>query len=331
MANKPNKPKKSSPRYVWTGHEKFPEINIKLTHQESKILFQQPPELFKLYMFLSLYRDFDTGITGEKVHIDDTSFKVWVGYPSKQGRKGNKPSTTHIVRWLEQLEELGLIQACGNNVFYLPLATTNQHDQKLSHQTVTKPSPKSEESVTKSEVSENPINTDYAAELKTEVSPNNDGSVTEVSQRLYTIPVNNLTKLNYIAQTDFLSAEENKFLNLFTDLKLSLNPAGDLKAITTAKALIQAGVTLEVASEALKIKLAAYTGTRTPHPSYFKDAIINYKRDLEAIKQQPQETNHARQSAQRDRLSKQSPQRVSKTQQFYDSCFAGLARNKNRE
>lgn len=291
MAKKSIKTKKGSPRYVYTGHEEFPKTNIKLTCQELEILFQHPPELMKLYIFLSLYRDFDTNITGQSVHIDDASFKLWVGYTSKPGRKGWKPSTTHIVRWLEQLEGLGLIKRLGNNVFFLPLAHKKQHDQNISHQAVTNLSPNTSEGVTKTYLQENDVliskNRDGIKAHVNEVSPNNKTGVTDLSQRLYTIPDINLTKLNYTETANILSTEENKFINLFTDLKLYVGMPLDLKAITTAKALIKHGVTLEEAADALKIKLAAYKGSRTPHPSYFKDAILDYKKDLESIKQEP--------------------------------------------
>lgn len=307
MAKKTSKEKKSSPRYVYTGHEEFPRINIKLTHQELEILFKHPPELMKLYMFLNLYRDFDTNITGENVHINDMSFKLWLGYPSKPGRKGWKPSTTHIVRWLEQLESLGLIQRRGNNVFYLPLAHTKNHESKISHQAVTNLSPNITQGVTNTNIAETSINIDENNTNKNEVSPNYSGGVTDLSQRLCTIPDNNLTKLYYTEPVNFLTTEENKFLNLFTDLKLNVKPAGDLKAITTAKALVQAGVSIETASEALKIKINGYhekyQNKKTPHPAYFLDAILDYHRDLQTIKQQPEEKKT---NGQFNRASKQS-------------------------
>jgi hypothetical protein len=292
MASKLKKEKKASPRYVYTGHEKFPDIDIRLTSKELKILFQQPPELMKLYIFLNLYRDFDTNITGESVHIDDTSFKLWIGYASKAGRKGWKPSTTHVVRWLEQLEVLGLIQRRGNNVFYLPLAHTKNHESNISHQGVTTVSPNSAQGVTNLDNGKTLINKGSAFDIKNEVSPNLSVGVTEVEQRLCTIPGKDITKLNYTyAPVQFLSATENQFMSLFFDLKLSMRLAGDLKAITAAKALAQAGVTLAEAKDALEIKLAGYTGNRTPHPSYFVQAVLDYKKDLENIKQQPEKNN----------------------------------------
>lgn len=287
MARQTNK-KKDVFRYVNTGHEKFSDVDIRLTSKEMEILASEPSELLKLYLFINARRDFKTNIAGQVTRISDSAFKQHLGYTGKPGRTAWRPTTTHITRWLEQLETLGLIKRLGNHVFHLPLAYTEALEKNQSHHNVTT---FVTHNVTKQDNAETSINKEENTTTESDLSP---PLSPPLSNQLYTPLNNNLTKLNYTELPNFLSTAENKFLNLFTDLKLNVKPAGDLKAITAAKALLQAGVSLEVASEALKIKLAGYQGDRTPHPSYFTQAIIDYKRELDAIKQQPQETKHER-------------------------------------
>lgn len=262
--------------------EQFAKVDIILTAAELNMLNGESPELWKLYICLSQLRDFASGISGKVTRINDAKFKEMMEVSQKQGRQRSKPSTRHIERWLCQLENLGLIESLGNNVFKLPFAASPETAKKKCHQSVTRIVTTS---VTKSEDAQVIENKEENSTFENEVSPKVSP---QVALRLVAPLNNNYTKLNYTnarekSVDNFLTPAENQMLNLFTDLGLSLKLAGDLKAITTAKALISAGVTLEVASEALKVKLNSYTGDRAPHPSYFLQAILDYHRDLTAI------------------------------------------------
>jgi hypothetical protein len=289
MAKTINKNKKSSPRYVYTGHEEFPKVNIKLTHQELELLFQEPPEIMKLYIFLNLYRDFNTNVTGESVHIDDASFKLWLGHPGKIGRKAWKPSTTHIIRWLDRLEDLGLIKQLGNHVFLLPKAYTDQYEQKRCHQGVTKVSPNLKEGVTNHNIDETPINTEQNATLNSEVSPKINGGVTEVVQRLYTIPdrldlnrsnrpVNNGDNVDNFFEENSLS---RKIYDLLVKRGYYINHLHHMKTISMINAFIKAGVTLEEVEIGFKHCDSQKNGKPTV-PWYYEKAVFQYKANLAA-------------------------------------------------
>lgn len=286
--------KKQSPRYVYTGHEEFPKTNIKLTHQELEILFKHPAKLMKTYMFLSLYRDFNTNIVGEAVHIDDLSFKLWIGYAARQGRKAWKPSTTHISRWLMQLEDLGLIKSLGNNVFYLPLAPTLQDDQKISHQTVTKVSPNNARSVTNQDTLKTPVNTAENPTSNIQVSPNNNGGVTELSQRLCTIP----DRLDLMRSDPARENFERDFNDFTTPAgkfrKLLIDRGYERRHLTHAKtcAMIHSWVKENVTVEEVLVAMnhADTQLDQTPVvPWYYLPVVFQYREDLKNAHQTAQE------------------------------------------
>lgn len=260
-----------------------------------------------LYIFgIRRYMDYQTGITGIKRKISYKSLSEELYITPHQGFKDSgAKSVAQLKRAIKVLEKSGLVtihsKVTKTEKQLILKCALARWDKSVQNKPVPMPyhSPVPEadpmgETLENQEIPyknrDEMVLGNPAAESKTHTETR-----TTQNEKAVPHPVSGInTKLNYtvLPVDNFLSVEENKFINLFTDLKLSVKPLGDLKAITTAKALVQAGVSIEVASDALKIKLAAYQGDRTPHPSYFKQAILDYKHDLDAIKQQP-EDNHA--------------------------------------
>jgi hypothetical protein len=310
MARRIYKDREASPRYVYTGHEAISDNYTEITAAERKALRAvKSTDARWLYIELSFFRDFATGIAGLKPKLSSSTLRQTISHKSDIGVKEKRLSNNHIQRWMDQLEKAGLIEDRGNHVYYLPLAPKYPHKEKISNSSCNSSEDLSvtvKQSVTDSQLNnaDTPVNAEEneKTELLQKVLQNpslSQDNPANLSHILLPIQNNNLTKLNYTVPPvdNFLTPDENKFLNLFTDLRLNTSAAGSLKAITTAKALVQSGVTLQEATEAIKIKMRAYydkygQDAKTPHPAYFKDAILDYRRDLEAIKQQPNEVNH---------------------------------------
>jgi hypothetical protein len=245
-----------------------------------------------LYIFgIRRYMDYQTGITGIKRKISYKSLSEEIYVTPHQGFVDSGAKGREAMRRaVKALERSGLITIKSSSKNLILECCLAKSDKSVQNKPDTNPTPKPD------------MKADTSKTLKT--SENTSGPITKPdtqadihpTRQPDTHPVSDITKLNCTVLHDFLSTDENRFLNLFTDMKLNLKPAGDLKAITSAKALVAAGVTLEVASQALKIKIEAYyekyPNGKTPHPSYFTDAILDYHRDLEAIKQKPEETNN---------------------------------------
>lgn len=267
-----------------------------------------------LYIFgIRRYMDYSTGITGikRKISYKSLSEEIYV-YPRQGIKEIETRSIPQLKRAVKQLEKAGLIIMQSKVtkdekqlILKCPLALTDNYVQnKAVPRPYQSPVREAVPEIYNTEKEEKLYNNSIINPISTleEKQESRTETRTTQNQKAALHPLSGKdTKLNYtkLSADYFLSTAENKFLNLFTDLKLSVNLAGDLKALTTAKALVQAGVSIQEAREALEIKLAAYKGTRTPHPSYFKQAILDYKRDLETIKQQqsevtPNETNQPR-------------------------------------
>ena len=274
-------------------------MSVLLSDEELQALEGLPHLHRCLYIFgIRRYMDYATGITGIKRKISYQSLNEEVYIEPKQGLKTrDATSKDKVKRALKVLESARLITIHSivtkekkQLILKCELAMTDKFAQNKA---AALPPHSPALQAASVDNSGNTINIDTLSEdenkSRLESRPTQE-------KKAAAHPLSGKdTKLNYTVEPvdNFLSHDENKFMNLFTDMKLSLRLAGDLKAITTAKALVSAGVSLEVASEALKIKLAAYQGDRTPHPSYFKDAIINYKHDLDAINNQKEGINDA--------------------------------------
>lgn len=277
-----------------TNKEELLQTDIVLTAGEMNALDDEKGELWKFYITISRRRDFATGIAGERTKISAQALKEAMSLTKKQGRPAFKVSGGSLENWIKKLVEIGLLIDKGNYIFELPFSPIYNSVKNKSDRSQTI---RETVSQTLSNNAETSIKTDTKlSSERISQTASQTGGFSEVRSPLN----NNLTKLNYtkLPVDNFLSVDENKMLNLYTDLKLNVKLAGDLKAITSAKTLIQAGVSLEVASQALKIKINGYyekyPNGKTPHPSYFTDAILDYHRDLETLKQQPEENNNAR-------------------------------------
>jgi hypothetical protein len=260
-----------------------------------------------LYIFgIRRYMDYSTGITGIKRKISYKSLSEEVYINPHQGMTDTKTkSIAQLKRAVKFLEKAGLIAVHSivtktekQLILKCILASWDKSVQNKPvpnpyQSPVPKPAPEIDSTESEEKLYKN-SNLQHGA-IATEKEEIRPTSRTAQNEKPVPHPLSGKdTILNYtIPPVDnFLTQAENKFLNLFTDLKLSLNLAGDLKAITAAKALVKAGVTIQEAREALETKLAAYKGDRTPHPSYYTQAILDYKRDLEAIKQSSEVNTH---------------------------------------
>jgi hypothetical protein len=286
--------------------EELGNVNITLTAKELTLLVDEPPELMKLYILLNHRRDFGTNIAGKATRISDSTFKEWMDYPKKQGKQGWKPSTTHIVRWLDQLAFLGLIKPLGNYVFELPLAFVSESMQNKCHQTVTKTVTKT---VTNSEVDETPIKIDKNNNIEIEVSPEVSP---EVSKKLY-IPLDN--RLDKIR----LDAPAKKFRQLLIDRGFYLNHMTNTKTLAMIKLWVDSNVTVEEAEIAMN-HADAQLGKRADHPSYYRNIPFQYRKELQEAKSKVEEIKHEKVQ----RNNRQAPARRSKTEMFYSECFDGI-------
>lgn len=275
-----------------------------------------------LYIFgIRRYMDYTTGITGIKREISYKSLSEEAYVAPRRGSSDTgSQSRDQVKRALIVLEQAGLIKRKSivtktekKLILECVLAKTDNYVQnKAAPYPPHSPAPQAAPEINKNENTENPYSDNdlqHGATLESNDQSRPASRPVDFEKAARHPLSGKDTILNYTALhvDNFLTPDENRFLNLFTDLKLSLNLAGDLKAITAAKALVKAGVTLQEAREALETKLAAYKGDRTPHPSYYTQAIIDYKRDLEAIKQQSSEVNtHETNRPQRPTVQKHS-------------------------
>lgn len=260
--------------------EKIARTDIRLTAEAMNILFDEPAELFKLYSYLNLRRDFKTKIAGRKTHIDDAAFKEAMEYVKRPGRKGWRPSTTHITRWLDQLENLGLIKQLGNYVFELPFAYADESIKEISHQAVTN---NVTISVTNQEIDNTPINIDKNPSTKNEVSPIVSP---EVSTRLYTPLVLGLDKIR--------SDQRQIFYDLLSQRKFPLAYLSDPRTNAMLEAWAFGNVTTEEAEKAMQHgdAQAAARQQRVSRPWYYQDIPFQFRAKTEDAKQATQEIKH---------------------------------------
>jgi hypothetical protein len=255
--------------------EQLPDVDITLTAKELKKLHGEPAELKAIYLLINWHRDFETNIAGEKTRISFSTFKEGLGHVNKPGRKKWQPTTTHITRWLNQLESLGLIKQLGNYVFYCPLAHTDKSKKKISHQSVTEVSPKNKIGVTKQEVDEHTVFIELKEQLKDEVSPKNKTGVTEVSRRLC-LPLLNTNTTNTYTYT----AAQN-FFDLLAERKFPVQYLLDPKTKAMVQTWVDSGVTIEHARTAMDKCDMARSG-RPQYPTYYFNAVIEAKREFDA-------------------------------------------------
>lgn len=111
-----------------------------VNEEEWEILFNEPPELFKVYCALRKDMDIATGITGIKKRISEQYIKEVLYVDKVQGRalsKQEKTTRETIRSIIKRLEKLGLITNVGPFVFLLNLAVTDKYIQNNNNQTTT--------------------------------------------------------------------------------------------------------------------------------------------------------------------------------------------------
>jgi hypothetical protein len=279
-------------------------MGLNLTDNELDAMDGLPHFHRCLYIFgIRRYMDYASGIVGIKREISYKSLAEEVYEEPIKGVKNTTKSRDQIKRALSVLEKKALIKRQSiikkdekTLILSCPLAMTDKSIQNKAapwppHSAAPQAALGDACNQNKEKAYKNSVPQDWAS--ATAENKSRPASRPSDFEKAAPHPLSDITKLNstILRTQNFLTVDENKFLNLFTDLRLTVNLAGDLKAITTAKTLIQAGVTIQEAQEALEVKLAAYKGNRTPHPSYFLQAILDYKKDLTAIQQQPEVTH----------------------------------------
>lgn len=246
--------------------EQLPDSNIVLTADELKELHGEPPELKALYLIINWRRDFATNVAGRVTHISDRTFKEGMGYIKKPGRKGWQPSTRHITRWLDQLENLGLIEQLGNYVFYCPMAHWENPNQKISHQGVTEDVTRG---VTNSDDQKTTIKTDEKQILENEVSP--EVSL-QVARRLST-PLD--TNTNTIPT--YLGAQN--FFDLLSGFGFPIPYLIHEKTRKMVNAWIKSNVTVEDARKRIQERIDEDKEVKQ-YPTYYRDVVIEPEKDL---------------------------------------------------
>lgn len=255
--------------------EQIADVDIILTAKELKLLVDEPPELMKLYILLSNRRDFGTNIAGKVVRLDDHAFKEWMDYPGKPGRKAWKPSTTHITRWLDQLEFLGLIKQLGNYVFELPLAFVSESMQKISHQNVTN---NVTTFVTNSNTTETSINKDKSDKSELDLSP---PLSPPLSLKVYTPQNIYISKVKKSKGEILESYPQGSFRQVFYDLLKDRNYGLDAMIDPHTGAMLAIWESKGVTNEDVKSGMEycdIKKGGSPRYPSLYQDWVLNAMR-----------------------------------------------------
>jgi hypothetical protein len=296
--------------------EQLPDVDITLTAKELKKLHGEPAELKAIYLLINWHRDFETNIAGEKTRISFSTFKEGLGHVNKPGRKKWQPTTTHITRWLNQLESLGLIKQLGNYVFYCPLAHTDKSKKKISHQSVTEVSPKNKIGVTKQEVDEHTVFIELKEQLKDEVSPKNKTGVTEVSRRLCLPLLNTNTTTTCLSNQLTSNTRAREFLDMLSDFGFAMSYLTDIKTQKMIDEWIEAQITIEDARKRIKERITR-DGMMKQYPTYYRYVVMQQTKDL-TLKSEGHESTKTYQQSRRPSKVEESIARLRKVRNNRD-------------
>lgn len=184
--------------------EELPFVNIVLTAQEMNSLDSETAELFKFYVMLSRYRDFKTGVVGERIKLNARSLKDAMTVQRRHGMLGFKPSGGSLDNWIKRLERLGLLINKGSYVFELPYSFKNESVQNKTDSISDRSQTVSQ---TKLENKETTINT----EEKQQKSIYND-----LSQTLSQTGSQTLSRVNSVGSAVDLLKVSNNEKNIIT-------------------------------------------------------------------------------------------------------------------
>ncbi len=114
--------------------------SVYLTDEEWQALFNEPPDLLKLYLSIKRVMDFKTGVAGESYRINDAFMREVLYVEAVQGRKAESYQRGAVRSKLQRLENLGLIQHIGKNVFKVcfyasPQSVRNNNSQTAARTT----------------------------------------------------------------------------------------------------------------------------------------------------------------------------------------------------
>lgn len=114
-------------------------MSFRLSEEEWQLLFDEPPEMFKLYASIRRVMDYRTGIAGQRRKLSEPMLGEVLAVGQLQGRNNrNKyPSRQKIRSALNRLENLGLLERVGTFVFRLPMADLQTTAQKVNNQRTT--------------------------------------------------------------------------------------------------------------------------------------------------------------------------------------------------
>ena len=102
-------------------------------------LFDEPPELIKVYCALRRVMDFKTGVAGLTYRINEGFFTDLLYVAPVPGRHSPPKVTRQKIRSiLNRLEKIGLIKHHGQFVFKLKKATTDKSVQNSSNRGTTR-------------------------------------------------------------------------------------------------------------------------------------------------------------------------------------------------
>lgn len=113
--------------------------SVYLTDEEWQALFNEPPDLLKLYLSIKRVMDYKTGTAGVSYRINDAFLREVLYIEAVQGRKAETVNRGAVRSKLARLQKLGLISGGGQHVFKCNYYDLPQSVQNNSSQPAARP------------------------------------------------------------------------------------------------------------------------------------------------------------------------------------------------
>ena len=179
--------------------------NLYLNDEEWRALFNERPELCKLYCGIKRAMDYKTAVAGISYRMSDSFFTDLMYVEAVQGRKAVRYTRGQIRKAIERLEALDMLKRVGPNVFKLLLVSAVQSDQNNRLQTGARAGRNDEPQQVPDILASNTGQT--GASVETGNKPEHEQGAPNQSNRCPPLSSNNIT--NTIALVDKSEISEN--------------------------------------------------------------------------------------------------------------------------
>jgi len=109
-----------------------------LNDEEWLLLFNERPELLKIYSGIKRVMDYKTGIAGISYRLSDSFFTDLLFVEAIHGRKAERYTREKIRSAIKRMESIGILTRIGPNVFKLNFVKSDNSVQKDKAQTTTR-------------------------------------------------------------------------------------------------------------------------------------------------------------------------------------------------